>query len=342
MLPIVFHTGHARHDPQLYFKSGTFHIHPEMPSRAESIVAELRAQGGKIIAPDDFGPAPRAAVHTAEYLAFLSTVHQRWRAAGEDGDEVVPNIHPGRHMDSLPENLTGQVGYYTADLSSPIGAQTWEAVCGSANTALHATRLVLDGAESAYALCRPPGHHAYADMAGGFCFLNNIAIAAQYAVRHGKRPAILDVDVHAGNGTQGIFYSRPDVLTVSLHCDPADFYPFYAGHAHERGEGDGTGTHLNLPLARDTGDNAFLSSLDRALNRIAVWGPDILFIALGVDGYEKDPLRGISLTTPGFNRIARAIGAMKLPTVLVQEGGYNVPDLGKNVFSFLDGFEAAR
>ena len=161
-------------------------------------------------------------------------------------------------------------------------------------------------------------------------------------MRRGKRPAILDVDVHAGNGTQGIFYRRPDVLTVSLHCDPADFYPFFAGHADERGAGDGIGSHLNLPLPPDTGDNAYLTALDTALNRIAAWGPDILFIALGVDGYEKDPLRGIALTTPGFNRIARAIGELKLPTVLIQEGGYNVPDLGRNVFSFLEGFETTH
>ena len=342
MLPIVFHPGHTRHDPQLYFRAGTFHTHPEIPSRAAAIVAELTDQGATISAPDDFGPGPRADIHTAEYLDFLSSVHRRWKAAGEANDEVVPNIHPGRHMASPSGNLVGQVGYFTTDLSSPIGAQTWDAACDSANTALHATRLVLDGAAAAYGLCRPPGHHAYADQAGGFCFLNNIAIAAQYAVRQGKRPAILDVDVHAGNGTQGIFYRRPDVLTVSLHCDPADFYPFYAGHAHERGDGDGTGSHLNVPLARNTGDNAYLTALDSALNRIAAWGPDILFIALGVDGYEKDPLQGISLTTPGFNRIARAIGELRLPTVLIQEGGYNVPDLGKNVFSFLEGFEAAH
>ncbi len=342
MLPIVFHPGHARHDPQRYFKAGGFHPHPEMPSRAESILAALRAEGGEIVAPDDFGPGPRADVHTAEYLDFLSGVHRRWTAEGLDSDEVVPNIHPGRHMAGRPASLLGQVGFHTTDLSSPVGPGTWAAACGSANTALHAAKLVLDGAPAAYGLCRPPGHHAYADMAGGFCFLNNIAIAAQYAVRRGRRPAILDVDVHAGNGTQGIFYRRPDVLTVSLHCDPADYYPFFAGHAGERGAGAGTGCHLNLPVPPETRDNAYLSSLDTALNRIAAWGPDILFVALGVDGYEKDPLRGICLTTPGFNRIARAIGELKLPTVLIQEGGYNVPDLGRNVFSFLEGFETAH
>ncbi len=342
MLPIVFHPGHARHDPQRYFRAGAFHSHPEMPSRAAAIVAALEAQGGEIAAPDDFGPGPRADVHSAEYLDFLATVHRRWQAAGLAGDEAVPNIHPGRHMAGRPANLVGQVGFHTADLSSPIGATTWEAACGSANTALHATRLVLDGAPAAYGLCRPPGHHAYADMAGGFCFLNNVAIAAQYAVRRGRRPAILDVDVHAGNGTQGIFYRRPDVLTISLHCDPTDFYPFFAGHAEERGAGDGTGSHLNLPLPADTRDNAYLTALDGALNRIAAWGADLLLVALGLDGYEKDPLRGFGLTTPGFARIAQAIGELRLPTVLVQEGGYHVPDLGRNVFSFLEGFEAAH
>lgn len=339
---VVFSPDHARHRPETYFRAGGFVPHPEKPERAEAIVAELRRAGFAVEPPHDYGPAPRAAVHAPDYLAFLDSAHRRWRAMGAPSAEVVPNIHPGRHMQSLPKGLVGQVGWYTTDMSSPIGPDTFAAAAASANVALHAAERVLGGAPAAYALCRPPGHHAFADMCGGFCFLNNIAIAAEYAVRRGRRPAILDVDVHHGNGTQGIFYRRRDVLTVSLHCDPADFYPFFSGHAHERGEGEGRGANLNLPLARGTGDNAYLESLAEGLATLRAFAPDILFVALGLDGYEGDPFAGFRITTAGFGRIARAIGELGLPTVLVQEGGYNCDDLGRNVRSFLEGFAAGN
>ncbi len=293
-------------------------------------------------APRDFGPAPRAAVHSADYLRFLETVHGRWVDAGMTSEHVFGNVHPGRHMSGLPGNLLGQVGYYTADLACPIGPGTWTAVCAAANVALTAASHVLEGAPQAYAVCRPPGHHAFDDAAGGFCFLNNVAIAAQSAVAQGRRPAIVDMDLHAGNGTQGIFYRRGDVLTVSLHRDPDDYYPYFAGYAEERGEGDGAGTHLNLPLPEGTGDNAYLAALDDALQAVRAWAPDILFVSVGLDGYEHDPLEGFKLTTVGFARIAQALGELGLPTVLVQEGGYNVPDIGANIVSFLDGFMAGR
>lgn len=338
----IYADTHLRHAPQFYFKAGGLHEHPEKPERAEAIVSALREKGYAIALPRDFGAAPRAAVHTPEYLAFLETVHSRWQEIGPDSPEVMPNIHPGRHMASMPDGLVGQIGYFTADMSSPIGPDTWEAACQAANVALSAAREVLDGADSAYGLCRPPGHHAFPDMAGGFCFLNNIAIAAQYAAEHGRRPAIVDVDVHAGNGTQGVFYERADVLTVSLHCDPLDFYPYFAGHAHERGAGAGLGRNLNLPLPKGTGDNAYLVALDRALGTVKSYGADILFVALGLDGYEKDPFEGFKITTPGFGRIARAIGELGLPTVMIQEGGYNCADLGANVASFLEGFASVR
>jgi len=341
-MQVVYSPGHARHRPQLYFKEGSFHEHPESPARAEAIAAALGKAGHPIQPPEDYGPAPRAAVHTPAYLQFLESAHARWRQAGFGSAEVVPNIHPGRHMAGLPSGLVGQVGYFAADLSSPIGAESWPAACAGADVALHATRLVLDGADAAYALCRPPGHHAFADSAGGFCFLNNLAIAAQFALGRVRRVATLDVDVHHGNGTQGIFYARSEVLTVSLHCDPDDFYPFFAGYAHERGEGPGRGANANFPLPRGTGDNAYLDALERALGLLRAAAPEVLFVSLGLDGYEGDPFKGFRITTAGFGRIARAIGELGLPTVLVQEGGYNVEDLGKNVDSFLKGFEAAR
>ncbi len=185
-----------------------------------------------------------------------------------------------------------------------------------------------------------PGHHAFADVAGGFCFVNNSAVAAQRLRSKAERVAILDVDLHHGNGTQGIFYARPDVLTVSIHADPVRFYPFFWGHADERGEGAGLGYNLNLPLPRKSGDAEFLASLDTAFRRIEAFAPDALVVALGLDPFEGDPFGGLSVTTGGFGRIAEAIAKLRLPTVIVQEGGYLCDALGDNLTAFLGGYQS--
>lgn len=348
-MKVVYSEAHRRHHPQLYFKAGAFADHPEVPERAERIAAALRKAGHDFIAPDDYGPGARAVVHTPAYLRFLESVHARWRGTGLEG-EAVPNAHPAHRMRGRPSGLIGEIGWFCSDLSSPIGPDTFAAACNAANTAVHAAKLVVDSMADgdtvggAYALCRPPGHHAFPELASGFCFLNNLAIAAEHALADSRglvrRVAVIDVDVHHGNGTQGVFYRRPDVLTVSLHCDPDDYYPYFSGYATERGEGPGEGYNVNFPLPRGTGDNAYLDGLGDALDVVRVFAPDLLFVALGVDGYEKDPLKGFRLTTGGFGRIARAIGELGLPTVLVQEGGYNTDALGDNVASFLAGFEA--
>ena len=200
---------------------------------------------------------------------------------------------------------------------------------------------VLAGDPVAYALCRPPGHHAFADMAGGFCFLNNSAIAAERLRSVHPRIAILDVDVHHGNGTQAIFYRRADVMTVSVHVDPRHYYPFFWGHAEERGEGEGEGFNVNVPLPLGTGDDDWLAALARTLPLLEAHAPGALVVALGLDAYKDDPLQGMNISTAGFARIAACIAELGLPTVLVQEGGYPQPQLGANLASFLGGFEAA-
>ena len=300
-----------------------------------------QAAGCEVIAPQDAGLGPVAAIHTPEYVTFLRTIHARWQRIEGGGPEVIPNIHPANRSDSYPKSAVGQAGYHQADTACPIGAQTWEAAYWSAQCAITAADLVAGGDRAAYALCRPPGHHAFADLAGGFCFLNNAAIAAERLRGLCLRPAILDVDVHHGNGTQGIFYDRDDVLTVSIHADPARFYPFFWGHAQERGHGRGTGCNLNLPLPRGTGDDAYLGTLDRALERIADFGADAVVVALGLDAYEGDPFQGLAITTPGFARIGAAIAGLGLPTLFVQEGGYLCEELGQNLTATLTGFEEA-
>jgi len=346
-MQVVYYPGHAVHAPKHFLVSGSVQSSPEIPARADTLLAAVKAAGYEVIEPPDCGRQPIAAVHTPEYLQFLEHIYTRWRRIEGASEEVVPNVHPvarGRSDEDCgyPASAVGQAGYHMADTACPISAGTWQAARGAASAAVHAAHLVRDGVPAAYALCRPPGHHAFADMAGGFCFLNNSAIAAQELTAAGRRVAILDVDVHHGNGTQGIFYRRDDVLTVSLHADPIRFYPFFWGYAAERGAGPGLGANLNLPLARATGDDDYLVALEKALARIGSFAPDVLVIALGLDAFEGDPLAGLAITTAGFGRIAEAIGALGLPAVLVQEGGYPAPALGENLVSFLAGFETGQ
>jgi len=328
------------HDPKMFMANGVRLPNPEQPARIGVLREGAEAAGCRFEAPSDHGLGPIAALHSPEYLVFLETIHSRWSRIEGASDEVIPNIHPDRRTASYPRSATGQAGFHQADTSCPISAGTWEAAYWSAQTALTGADAVIAGARAVYALSRPPGHHAFGDLAGGFCFLNNSGIAAEAFLKTGLRPAILDVDVHHGNGTQGIFYHRRDVLTVSIHADPIRFYPFFWGHADERGAGDGLGYNLNLPLPRGTDDAAYLEALDAALAQTRAFGADVIVVALGLDAHENDPFKGFRVTTPGFARIAERIAAQGLPMLIVQEGGYLQPDLGANLTSFLSGVEA--
>ncbi|MDI7864458.1 histone deacetylase family protein [Rhizobiaceae bacterium n13] len=333
-----FASEQKRHDPKAFLSSGAPQPNPEKPERVERLLTGARAAGCEIVRPQQHGLGPIAAVHTPEYLEFLENIHARWQRIPEASEEVIPNIHPLARSGRYPASAVGQAGYHMADTACPISVETFESVCWSAWSAVDAADAVLAGDSASYALCRPPGHHAFADVAGGFCFVNNSAVAAERLLRSSRRIAILDVDLHHGNGTQGIFYARPDVLTVSIHADPVRFYPFFWGHADERGEGVGLGYNLNLPLPRKAGDDEFLSALHAAFRRIRAFAPDGLVVALGLDAFEGDPFGGLSVTTPGFSRMAESIAKLGLPTVIVQEGGYLCDALSDNLTAFLTGF----
>jgi acetoin utilization deacetylase AcuC-like enzyme len=327
-----------RHDPKMFLSSGAQQPNPEQPERVERLLAGAKAAGCTVERPRNHGLGPVAAVHTPEYLDFLEHVFVRWQRIEGASAEVIPNIHPLARDGAYPASAVGQAGYHMADTACPISAETWDSALWSAWSAVEAAEAVMAGAPAAYALCRPPGHHAFADVAGGFCFINNSAVAAQALRRQAARVAILDIDLHHGNGTQGIFYARGDVLTVSLHADPVRFYPFFWGHADERGEGPGLGYNLNLPLARKSGDDVFLDALATASRRIRAFAPEALVVALGLDAFEGDPFGGLSVSTPGFSRIGEAIAGLALPTAIVQEGGYLCDELGDNLTAFLTGF----
>ena len=341
-MDVVYSETHLLHAPRRFISRGEWADNPEIPERAINLVAAARAAGHRVIAPDDFGDAPRRAVHSPEHLAFLESAHRRWSELDGAGAEVLPNTHPIRHLAgdpaSYPEGVVGQAGWHVADTACPIGAGSWEAACASANVAIHAAQLVLDGAQLAYGVCRPPGHHAYGDLSGGFCLLNNIAMAAEHMRGSLSTVAIIDIDVHHGNGTQGIFYGRGDVLFVSVHADPSAFYPFFAGYAAERGAGAGEDANLNLPVALGEGNDAYIAAINDGCAKIRAFQPEAVLVSLGFDAYEGDPLSPLKVTSGGFAAAGKVIAALATPTVLIQEGGYDCQTLGQNLTAFLDGF----
>lgn len=331
------------HAPAQELHNGAFTNYAETPDRARAILAAI---GGADVPPDR-GLAPIAAVHPPDYLAFLAEAPARWRDAGRPGD-AIPYAFPvvGRRALDLTR-IDALMGRYSFDATSPITAATFDAVYWSAQTALAATHAVLDGERAAFALCRPPGHHAGADYCGGYCHLNVAAIAAQAArdaprERGGvDRVAILDIDYHHGNGTQDIFYARGDVFYASVHADPTTDFPFYWGHADERGVGAGAGATLNLPLPHGTTLAAFASAQETALDAIADFAPGLLVVSFGADTWAGDPISRFAIRTPDYAQLAAAIAARGWPTVIIMEGGYAVDALGANIASFLSGFSSS-
>lgn len=340
-MQVVASEAHRRHDPRTFLVRGRLGEPREVPERAERLLRAAAGAGHVVVAPRVHDDGAIGRVHTPDYLDFLADGHCQWTALPGAGPEIVANVHPNRAMETYPAGIVGRAGWHMADTACPLGEGTWAATRASADLALTAADLVLEGARVAYALCRPPGHHAFPDMAGGFCFLNNVAIAAEHCVQRVGRVAIIDVDVHHGNGTQACFYDRRDVFFASIHGDPANFYPYFAGYAHERGAGAGAGMNLNLPLAPGSGDAPWLAAVERAIGAVARFAPALVLISLGLDAQDGDPLGILKVSPEGFRGAGARVAGLGLPTVLVQEGGYLCPALEANLAAFLAGFEAS-
>ena len=323
----------------------------EGPERAEIIFQALQPRPWvRLVSPEEGQhESLPLLVHDSDYVWFIRNGFQEWLAT----DPQLPAGYPPTYYpSSFPpprsrRRLKGEArlnalegyGYYTFDLTAPLIAGTYDAALGSASCAMTAANMVLYGDRAAYALCRPPGHHAGRDYSGGYCYFNNTAIAARILSARGP-VAVLDIDYHHGNGTQDIFWEDDGVLTISIHCDPRVDYPYFAGYADEVGAGQGEGFNLNIPLPPQTGGEWYLKAIELALDRLQLFGPWALVLAVGFDAYERDPLGKFKLQTADYEVLAQRLRSLNLPTVLVQEGGYATEALGQNVVAFLEPFSS--
>ncbi len=336
----IFHNpDHAGHDAMSELHNGQLVRSFERPERMATILAALADAG--IAPPEDAPPCPRwllERVHAPDYLAFLETAHSRWVAAHGEGDALAFTYPvPGLRRADPPEDIDGALGHYNFSVDTGITRGTWAAALSAAAGAHAAASAAALG--PAFALTRPPGHHAHADLYGGYCYLNNAALAAETLRAAGAaRVALLDIDYHHGNGSQAIFYRRADVLFLSIHADPAQEFPYFLGHADEHGAGPGAGFTVNFPLRHGTTMELWSRALDEACRRIGEYGAEALVVSLGVDTFEGDPISKFRLTEADFPPIGARIAALRLPTVFVMEGGYAIEALGRNVASVLEGY----
>lgn len=327
----------------------------ELPERARLIEAALLEAGCRRVAAAPQPDETALALHDQALVRWLGTAWEEWQRSGltEDpgADRVVPYLfpHPGlvagmRAIDpaDAPASIAARAGLYAYDTMTLIGPGTWQAARGALDAAITAADLVADGEPLAYALCRPPGHHATRSAFGGSCYLNNAAAAAaRLRERTGAPVAVIDIDAHHGNGTQQIFWERDDVLTGSVHVDPgAGWFPHFVGFAEEAGAGAGAGANLNLPLAPASGDDAWLEAVEMLARWAAAGDVRALVLALGVDAAGSDPESPLEVTAAGYREAGELLAGLDLPTVVVQEGGYDLETIGSLVLETLIGLNS--
>ena len=337
----VFSDKHALRDSKTELYGGELVPPFECPVRAEYVLQRVRDVAlGEIVAPDSFDIEAVTRIHDPAFIRFLETCWRDWEASGYKG-EAIPTCWPARGMQQrVPDHIDGKLGYYSLAAETAISNGTWEAARASVDVALTAQAALRDGAREAFALCRPPGHHAASDMYGGYCFINNAAVAAQAFLDQGAtRVALLDVDFHHGNGSQAIFYDRSDVMFLSLHGDPKDAFPHFLGYADETGNGAGEGFNHNYPMGPGTSFATWGDALADACGKIANYAPDALVVSLGVDTFENDPISFFKLASDDFKRYGATIGSLNLPTLFIMEGGYAVEEIGVNAVNVLEGYE---
>jgi acetoin utilization deacetylase AcuC-like enzyme len=345
-MKLFFSETQLAHQPTQYMVHGRIVDPFENPNRATTLIESLQAVGLERAEPRDFGRGPILAVHADHYVAFLEEAYARFMELPNHGPEVLPNVHPYRgasltYADRGAPRVTGiigRAGWYMGDLSCATMEGTFRAVYASAQTAIAGAEEVLAGAPAAFSLCRPPGHHAYADRSSGFCYLNNAAIAAELLAAKFARVAVIDFDTHHGDGTQAIFYDRADVLYGSVHTDPSAYYPHFAGYADETGSGAGEGANLNLPLPHGADDTAFVAANARLAEAVKAHRSEALVLSAGWDAHRDDPLSKLAVSTDAYARIGELYGRLGLPTLIVQEGGYSLAAIAAASRAFMGAF----
>jgi len=338
---VYFDTAQLEHKPRYEWTFGRRIAHPETARRAERIAAALAANASRFSIRRPPAREPRKSdllrIHDERLLALYRTAAR----VLVPGETFCPSVFPRRDQTDPDPRDIHQAGYFCFDSGTPLTNATYDAAVRSAGCALAAARAVgLGQVDHAYALCRPPGHHAQRDLFGGYCYLNNAALAA-HRLRPLGRGAIVDIDFHHGNGTQALFERDPAVFFASIHGEPRSFYPYFSGYASERGSGPGRGTTMNVPLPAGCDGSAYLGILRRTvLPALRAYDPHWLVISAGFDTHRLDPIGDFTLETADYFEIGATLGRLSLPTVVVQEGGYATAVLGDNVVSFLDGLRS--
>jgi acetoin utilization deacetylase AcuC-like enzyme len=355
MIPLLYSDKHHLHAPRVEFYHDKVLNYPEVPARAEIIKDHLLGTGlVALLEPQT--TLPRQAllkVHDEGMIAHLENIESeiRRRVGSEtgthyqlqDGDlYLYPSVFSARSfMMRLKDSPIGKNGYYFFDNGAPLGKGSWAAILSSASLAYEGAALLMRGeAKVAYALCRPPGHHAGRDFMGGYCYINNAAVAGSHLMQMG-RVALLDIDYHHGNGSQAIFWDEPQVFFASIHGHPAEEYPYYSGYADETGGATAPNGNFNIPLSGRVSSQQFLAAFAQVLDRTKAFHPSAVVLSLGFDTYQGDPLSPFQVTPEAYRQVGQMLMELNLPVLIIQEGGYQVEALGKLAEQVLRGITGA-
>jgi acetoin utilization deacetylase AcuC-like enzyme len=341
-MKVVYTDRHRAHNPGDVVENGIARPSRDVPERLDALLRAVRTLGHEVVGADDHGTQPLAAVHSKLYLEFLATAYRDWKHGGLAG-RVVPAVFETRAEAYRSEwSPIAKSGFHLRDQLTPIGEGTWIAAYWAAQTALTGASLIGQGERQTYALCRPSGHHAGPDFGGGATYLNNAAIAAKFLIRDFGRVAVIDLDVHHGNGTQKVFWDDPGVFFASVHRSPETYYPHFTGFEYEEGGPSARKGVLNVPLPALAGDSAFVAGVKACLKGAREHCPGAIVVSLGFDALVTDPACGLSVSAFAFETVGQLIGAIDMPILLVQEGGYDLLNLEDVAERFLRGFDAAR
>lgn len=337
-MKVVYSDLHRSHIPGDVVENGVSRPSRDVPERMDALLRAVKEAGLEVVGASDCGLEPLCAVHSPEYLCFLASAYREWKRSGLNGRVVPATFETRRETYRDDWSIVAKAGFYLRDQITPMSEGTWDAAYWAAQTAVTAAELIANGERQVYALCRPSGHHAGRDYGGGATYLNNAAIAARRLAAEGSRIAIIDLDVHHGNGTQDIFWDDKHIFFASIHRSTENYYPHFTGFREEAGGMTACGANVNYPLASDAGDREYFIGVEAILAAALGHNPATLVVSLGFDALASDPANGLCVTQEGFGKVGRLLAGVALPVLLVQEGGYDLKNLQYAAARFLEGF----